>query len=134
MAARLPWRLASNRNHTPRSGFAAVQRSHGLGTSLCLTINCFVVQAYLRIATSTPPLTRRIFRRFFSKIISGSRLTRKYFRIFPSCVGAGACYKSYNRPIDLRVKQREFISLVGGADVNWPLANAASRADTTGFA
>src|SRR5262245_3214199 len=62
-------------------------------------------------------------------------LTRKYFRIFPSCVGARACYKSYNGPIDLRVKQREFMSLVGGAAVNWPLwRNAASRADATGFA
>src|SRR5262249_27598494 len=76
-------RLASNRNHTPRSGFAAVQQSHGLGTSLCLTINRFVVQAYLRIATSTPPLTRRIFRRLFLKIISGSRLTRKLLQDFP---------------------------------------------------
>jgi hypothetical protein len=34
---------------------------------------------------------------------------------FPSCVGASACNESYNGPIDLWVKQREFISLVGGA-------------------
>ena len=31
---------------------------------------------------------------------------------------ASACYKSYNGPIDLQVKQREFVSLVGGAAVN----------------
>jgi hypothetical protein len=46
---------------------------------------------------------------------------------FPSCVGASACYESYNGPIDLQVKQREFISLVGGAAVNWTLAGPRFR-------
>src|SRR5262249_5311572 len=50
-----------------------------------------------------------------------------YFRIFPSCGGASVRYKSYNGPIDLRVKQREFISLVGGAAVNWLLAAECSK-------
>ena len=115
----------------PRPGFAAVQQSHGLGTSLCLTINCFVVQAYLRIATSTPSLTRRIFRRLFLKIISGSRLTRKLLQDFPFMRWASVCYKSYNGPIDLRVKQRE--SAVRPS-IGRLRRNAGSRSDATGFA
>ena len=65
-----------------------------------------------------PPTARRA---------RGGLIARVRVRIFPSCGGASARYKSYNGPIDLRVKQREFISLVGGAAVNWLLAAERSK-------
>src|SRR5262245_37899297 len=57
--------------------------------------------------------------RLFSKIISGSRLTRKYFRILPSCVRASAWYiltdvDCRTRPFDV-VKESRNVGHDGGA-------------------